>query len=158
MWVLSWGLGLWVAAGVEAESSVPRVFSRSIVDSCAFVYRVESDIVILQDRQASRDTEETVFWRVEFFNAWKREPYRSELYEWSVDESGRSEWSLETMSVAKNHLFREMHFALWSRDSEGRETLLSPLYSADVGRRFGEACASSRQGNPPFVEREVQQP
>jgi len=147
-----------VAASVSSvsQASLPEIASRSIMDSCEFVYRVESDVLLrLPPGLLEIYDPESLVWDVYLTNAWNREPARSELVEWIPNAQGVVETSFESMSNAKGYLFRQIFFRVLVRGVDGVKVPLTPVFEADIGRRFGEACASARSSDVPFVKREV---
>lgn len=147
-----------------------RIFSRSIMDHCHFVYRVESDIRVAFDSEQLKKLKETfasdLSLRIEFFNSWDNEP-RSLVLDFAANDwvPGESidlglkgfdvlSFTQETMSTSSRYLLREVRFA-WMLKQNGDELPLSPWMRADVGRRFGEACQSSRGPKTPWFEREI---
>jgi hypothetical protein len=139
-----------------SQASLPEIASRSIMDSCGFLYRVESDVRLqLPSGLMEIYDPESLVWDVYFTNSWKREPARSELLEWIPDAQGLVETSFESMSNAKGYLYRQIFFRVLVKGVDGAKVPLTPLFEADIGRRFGEACYSGRSSGAPFVNREV---
>jgi hypothetical protein len=141
-------------AAISAQAE--RIFSRSIMPSCQFVYQVESDVIA----EASAETIEsaagaTLTLRAQAANSWDREPTLSEEFLLAADESGRVAWTFESMSVSKNYLFRNLSFEWGHLDNDGVFLPLTKRLVADVGRRFGENCLTYRGGDAEFQEREV---
>lgn len=139
-----------------ASASVPQLWTRSIMDSCEFVYRVESDIKLeLPAGLMEIYDPELLYWDVSFSNSWDREPRHSEHFKWVPNEQGVVEITLETMSTSGGYLFRDMFFRVMIKGVDGELVSLTPAFQADIGRRFGELCATSRSPAVPFQVREV---
>ena len=135
---------------------MPEIASRSIMDSCEFVYRVESDVRLsLPPGLMEIYDPESLGWDVYFANAWNREPAHSELLEWIPNAEGLVETSFESMSNANGYLYRQIFFRVVVKGVDGVKVPLTPVFEADIGRRFGEACARGRSSAVPFVKREV---
>lgn len=131
-------------------SAQPKVFSRSVMDSCQFVYRVHSDIRISFEPEEFEYRLGDLVLRVEFFNSWNSTQPPLVLTLAPNTDSG-FEWTQETMSEAKNFLFRQMRFAFGSIEG-GQFQRVSSWYQCDIGRRFGEIC-QTRPG--PWISRDV---
>lgn len=126
------------------------------MDSCEFVYRVESDVrLALPPGLMEIYDPESLVWDVYFTNSWNREPAHSELFEWIPNAEGLVETSFESMSNAKGYLYQQIFFRVLVRGEDGVKVPLTPVFEADIGRRFGEACASGRSAAVPFVKRDV---
>jgi hypothetical protein len=133
------------------------VSSRSIMDSCQFVYRVESDVRVSADEETleSVPAERRLYLRAQATNSWDREPVLSEVFLVPADDVGLAAWSFESMSVSKGHLFRDLRFEWGTLNDDDEFVPLGARFLSDVGRRFGEACSTWRGPEIPFVEREV---
>ncbi len=131
-------------------ASLPKVSSRSIMSSCAYVYQVESDV-----RIKSFQTMKDLSLRAKFKNSWDHEPKFSEDFFTTLDDQGIANLTFESMSWAKGFLFREMIFVFGIKNSDGSFSPLSPEYQSDVGREFGEPCYLYRTDDGQFRERNI---
>lgn len=124
--------------------------------SCEFVFQVESDVIVkLPEISQIKLPEMPLYLRAQLKNSWDVGPEKSEVFLVKVDENQKAIFTFESMSVSKGYLFREMSFQWVYEHSDGNFVALSPLQSADVGRRFGEACQTERFSEDQYVEREV---
>jgi hypothetical protein len=145
-------LGLW-SWGAEAGT---RVFSRSIMDSCEYVYRVESDLRIYPSVELFEVfAGAPIYVRASFANAWDRGPLRSKTYLIPVGDRGFAEFSFESMSQSAGHLYRDMTFDWGVLDANGTFFELSDDYYSDVGRDFGQSCRTRRGQDSEFKNRQV---
>lgn len=135
-----------------------QVWSRSIMPTCEFVYQVESDVLIkfhseVLESYALSEKAHPLYVKAVFKNSWNQAPLKSDFILAKVDSKGRAEFTFESMSVSKGFLFREMYFQLGVLVDRASFYALSPVLKSDVGREFGEACHTQRQGEAQFVER-----
>lgn len=132
-----------------------RVWSRSIMASCEFIYQVQSDVIVQLPEIAQQKLSVPLYLRAQLKNSWEREPEKSEMFIVKVGADRRASFSFESMSVSKGYLFREMYFQWVYEHHEGNFVPLSPIQKVDIGRRFGESCYTERFSEDQFVEREL---
>lgn len=131
-----------------------RVWSRSIMASCEFVFQVESDVVVKLP-EIKKFSKVPLYLKAQLTNSWDTGPLSSEVFIVKVDDAQRAAFTFESMSVSRGFLFREMSFQWVYEHSEGNFVALSPVQRVDVGRRFGEECHTARFSDEQFVEREL---
>jgi len=129
--------------------------------SCQYVYQTESDVVIkfsseVLQAYVQNQNEHPLYVKAIFKNSWNQAPYKSETVLAKVDAAGRAEFTLESMSVSKGFLFREMYFQLGVEFGKSSFYALSPVLMSDVGREMGEACSTQRFGEEQYSQRKVQ--
>lgn len=151
---------LFSTTSVVMAEPLTRVWSRSIMPSCEFVYQVESDVKIkvpvevIQEELSARPHHE-LYVRAVFKNSWGNAPYKSEVFMMKVDREGIAKLTFESMSVSRGFLFRQMFFQIGVKVDTGAFYALSTAYSSDVGREFGEACSTIRFDDAQYVERAI---
>jgi len=159
-----------LASSLEMPS---RLFSRSIMDHCSYVYRVESDIRVAFDSTQFQEFRgiygDDLLLKIQFFNSWEGEPRSFEMtLDSALAQDGFTmspvlssysvfEFTLETMSTASHYLYRDLHFSLGFLE-EGSFKEITSWNHGDAGRRFGEACQTSRGPQVPWIERELLRP
>ncbi|MEZ4816282.1 MAG: hypothetical protein R3A80_13940 [Bdellovibrionota bacterium] len=132
-----------------------RVWSRSIMPSCQFVYQVESDVRVQAPSEVlSNYSFEEVYLKARFKNTWDNDPANSETFYIALNPSGLAEFTFESMSVSKEYLFRNMTFSWVRKQGDDWESMSAPMV-ADVGRQFGESCYVERYSDSQYVEREL---
>lgn len=142
-------------AQIHAES---RVWSRSIMPSCEFVYQVESDVKVrLPEPYGSQELllKVPLYLRAKFKNSWDQSPQLSETFLVKLNKDSEAVFSFESMSVSKGYLFREMYFQWVYEHEAGYFVALSPIEKSDVGRQMGEACYTDRYSEEQYSERIV---
>lgn len=132
-----------------------RVWSRSIMASCEFVYQIQSDVIVELPEITHQKFNVPLYLRAQLKNSWDHEPNKSEVFIVKVDENRRASFTFESMSVSQGYLFREMYFQWVYEHEVGSFVALSPIQKADIGRRFGETCYTERFSDTQFVQREL---
>ncbi len=155
--MLSILLGTFLLCVANAEQSA-QIWSRSIMPTCQYVYQTESDVIIKFNSEVLQayvqtENKHPLYVQIVFKNSWNQVPYKSETLLVKVDETGRASFTVESMSISKGFLFREMYFQLGVEFGKTSFYALSPILMSDVGREMGEACHTQRQGDAQYVER-----
>jgi hypothetical protein len=136
-----------------------KVESRSIMDSCEFVYRVEADLRVYPPEELFQIfVGAPLFVRVFYINAWAGDPNPISIAEYfPVNvETARAEWTFELMSNTQRKLYRSMRFDWGVIEAEtGLFVSLSDLFEAQIGRDFGEPCLRRRGGESEFRTRQI---
>jgi hypothetical protein len=147
---------LLVGTGALAAVGSTRVQSRSIMDSCEFVYRTESDVRVYPEAELYEIfVGAPLYVKASFKNAWNKGPARSEDFVIPVGLAGFAEFSFESMSTSASFLFRDMSFEWGVLDTDKTFVPLSDQYHSDIGRDFGQVCHTVRGPDAKFVDRQV---
>ncbi len=145
-------LGFFLSLSVHAS----RVWSRSIMANCEFVYQVESDVILEAPAELFQIyAGAPLYVHAKLKNSWDKDPRESETFISAVGDNGKSFLSFRSMSVSENFLFREMRFEWMIKDTENKWVSVSPASQSDIGRSFGEACYTERLNDAQYIERSV---
>lgn len=143
---------------VQQLSAESRVWSRSIMPSCQFVYQVESDVKVRLPEpygESSLLLKAPLYLKAKFKNSWDKAPAFSETFLIKVDENAEAKFTFQSMRVSTGVLFREMYFQWVYEHEAGYFVSLSPVEKSDVGREMGEACYTDRYSEEQYTERHV---
>lgn len=139
-----------VLCSAQALAELPVLKSRHTMPSCAFVYRVDTDIRIRADEWGGKSI------RINFQNHWSDSAEREFSIVLSLQPEGLIEFQTETMSIARDFLYRQMSFSFGQETKSGEFVSQSPVYQSEIGRQFGEHCRLTGDEDAPFVERIVE--
>ncbi len=137
----------------NADPSLIKISSRSIMPSCEFIYSVESDVRV-RDLSSSTPSGGRVL-RVSYDNAWTEEVEDQNIEFVTEDQDGGWNWTFESMSTSQSFLYRNILLQYGFLDEDDNFYARGPRFMVDVGRRFGEACNRSRSAEAAFIDREV---
>jgi hypothetical protein len=164
-------LGLSLCMPCKAMTPEVEVKSRSLPETCEFVFRVESDLQVLYRADGAASVQLVYAYKDAYSqpNYWpnnltsnQAEP-QSRLLKALNDDPSRygDEWTLLSMSTNPRFLYRRMNFYFrvfegpsfaFRRDPEDKDS----YYSVEFGREFGEPCYPDGRASTPYRERKVE--